>query len=560
MCPLSIPRITTGKAWNLILMLSAAMLMPPEPANAQSSAAGPQLARASSQGMKFVAVPGTTVMFAVWETRVADYAAFVKDASYAWSYKPHFNQGDDHPVVGVSLQDALSYCAWLTNRERLSGQITSSQSYRLPSNDEWDSAIGLVRARKSETTLDEKMQDERAFPWGLQWPPPPKSGNYAQREIPGYEDGFEYTSPAGSFPQTAEGIFDLGGNVWEWTWDRQVQALPVGTLRGGSWAYFRQECLTSAYKYEVPSKLQAPTIGFRCVFEDRQRTASLLAAQGAKQKEEAQQRKAEMDKNAVDPKEVAAMQKRLRDSASAPPPADPIPADLKPAEKDKPHTNSLGMELLPVASLPILAARHEVRVRDYETFAKATSLIWDRKPPYVSAVTQPASGVSWENAQAFCDWLTQKEREAKLIPPAAKYRLPTDAEWSRLTGMPPESGADPSARHLGNKLHFPWGNDAWPPTTGSVNIDSSKAPPYHDTHSYTAPVGSFSANAAGLHDLGGNVSEWCIDEWPGAPDERVIRGGSYLAFERDALLSSSRLHLPKTSALPHIGFRLVLEF
>ncbi len=552
-------RISSGLAGHGLAILAAAFFLTAA-TSADGQAPAEPSARANSQGMKFAAVPGTTVMFAIWETRVSDYAAFVKDASYAWSYKPHFNQGDDHPVVGVSLQDALSFCAWLTNRERLSGQITTNQSYRLPSNEEWDAAIALVRARKSETTLDEKMQDERIFPWGLQWPPPPKSGNYAQREIPGYEDGFEYTSPAGSFPPTKEGLFDLGGNVWEWTWDRQVQALPVGTLRGGSWAYFRQECLASAYKYEVPSKLQAPTIGFRCVFEDRQRTASLLAAQGAKQVEEAQQRKAEMEKNAIDPKEVAAMQKRLRESASASPPPAPDAAALKPAEKNSPHTNSLGMELSPVPGLPLLVGRHEVRVRDYEAFVKASGRSWDRKPPYITSASQPASGVSWEGAQDFCDWLTARERAAKLIPDTAKYRLPTDAEWSQLTGMPAESGADPSARHQGNKLHFPWGNDAWPPPAGSVNIDSTKAPPYHDTHSYTAPAGSFTANAAGLHDLGGNVSEWTADAWPGAADDRVIRGGSYLSFERDSLLSSARLHLPKTSAPLHIGFRCVIEF
>ena len=39
-----------------------------------------------------------------------------------------------------------------------------------------------------------------------------------------------------NLPPTAEGIYDLAGNVWEWVWDRKVQALPVGGLRGGSWA------------------------------------------------------------------------------------------------------------------------------------------------------------------------------------------------------------------------------------------------------------------------------------------------------------------------------------
>ncbi len=510
----------------------------------------------SSLGVKFVPVAGTMVMFAQYETRVSDYEAFVKDASYAWSYKPHFNQGPDHPAVGINLQDAIAFCNWLTNKGRAAGTLSSNQSYRLPSNEEWDAAIDLTRARKSDATLDEKVQDERTYPWGLRWPPPPNVANFAANEIPGYKDGFDYTAPVATYPPTAEGVYDLAGNVWEWVWDRKVQALPVGGLRGGSWAYFRAECLTSAYRYEVPAELRAPTIGFRCVFEDRLRTATMMAAVETKKLEATKQREVENAKNAVDPKELEAMRARLRQGTAG------VKTDIKltPAEKGKAFTNSLGMEFTPLSSTQILAGTHEVRLLDFATFVKATDGVWEKRPSFLTADSHAVVGVSWVQASDFCDWLTKKDRVAGLLPPTARYRLPTDEEWSTMTGMPKETGADPAARHLGNKTHFPWGNDAWPPPPASVNIDSEKAPPYQDSFSYTAPVGSYSANSAGLFDLGGNAAEWCADPWPGSPEERVIRGGSWLSGEKALLLSSARTHMLKNLARSDVGFRCVLDF
>lgn len=521
----------------------------------QPAAAG---THTSSLGVKFVPVPGTMVMFAEYETRISDYEAFVKDATYAWSYKPHFNQGPDHPVVGVNLQDAIAFCNWLTNRERVAGVINSNQSYRLPSNEEWDAAINLIRARKADAALDEKVQDERIYPWGLQWPPPPKVGNYAAHEIPGYEDGYDYTAPVGKFPATKEGIYDLAGNAWEWVWDRKVQALPVGGLRGGSWAYFRAECLTSAYRYEVPAELRAPTIGFRCVFEDRMRTAAMMADVETKKAESVKQREAEMTKNAVDPKELAAMREKLRQGNTGTGAA-PDLSKLLPAVAGKPFTNSLGMEFVPMTLSSTLACKHEVRLQDFTAYLKATDAIWDKKPSFLTAGNHAVVAVSWDQANEFCDWLTKRDRLAGLLSTTAKYRLPTDEEWSALTGMPKESGADPAARHLVNKTHFPWGNDAWPPVTGTVNMDSEKTATYRDPFSYTSPVGSFAANSLGIYDLGGNAAEWCSDAWPGSAEERVLRGGSWLSGDKESLLSSSRGHMPKSATRSDVGFRCMVD-
>ena len=75
---------------------------------------------------------------------------------------------------------------------------------------------------------------------------------------------------------------------------------------------------------------------------------------------------------------------------------------------------------------------------------------------------------------------------------------------------------------------------------------------------YTAPVGSFAANRFGLYDLGGNVWEWCEDEY-GNGRGRVLRGASWNRNEFRCLLSSFRCYDPPGSRVDDFGFRCVLS-
>lgn len=543
----------------------ALLLSLPVVVQAQSAGVSkpPASTHASSLGTRFVSVPGTTVLISIWETRLSEWTEFLRQNRHPWSYQPHFQQSPEHPVVGVNLQDAVAFCNWLTETERGSRKIDSSQSYRLPSPQEWDAAVGLARGRKKVgLTAEQTLLDERVFPWGEAWPPPPKTANLAEDEIPGYKDGFPYTAPVGSFPPSAEGLYDLSGNVWEWTQPMEIRAVPTGILRGGSWAYFRKECLTSSYEYSVPIDLRAPTTGFRVVFDDKRRTASLLAANEAERKKDIEARmKAMAESRTVDTEAVEALRKKMTGAG-----ADsglPDPSQLTPAKADgSTFLNALGMRFVPLAeNSGVLICATETSVANYEAWLQDTGNRWGTKPSFLLGGDHPAAGVSWENAVAFCAWLTERDRASKLIPAGASYRLPTDLEWSQAAGLTQEKGADPAERHLGDKTHYPWPTveGDWMPQSLTANLDANKIPGTSDTSSYTAPVTTGSPNQLGLHEMGGNVAEWCQDSWPGAAEERVIRGGSWLGFDKDALLTSFRLHALKNSSRADLGFRCVLD-
>jgi formylglycine-generating enzyme required for sulfatase activity len=192
-------------------------------------------------------------------------------------------------------------------------------------------------------------------------------------------------------------------------------------------------------------------------------------------------------------------------------------------------------------------------VQDYQAFVTATGRNWE-KPSFDQGPTHPAVNVSWEDAKAFCAWLTKKEQEAGKIGANQKYRLPTDAEWSVAVGLGAEPGNTPEERHGKIKDVYPWGNQ-WPPLQGAGNYDGSLKV---DKFKYTSPVGSFTANPVGLFDMGGNVWEWCEDSYRLGDDWRLLRGASWLDDYPFYLLSSYRSHFDPGNPSVIIGFRCVL--
>jgi serine/threonine protein kinase/formylglycine-generating enzyme required for sulfatase activity len=229
----------------------------------------------NSLGMRFV--PLKPVRISVWETRVQDYDAFGA-ATGRRRDVPDFAQGPTHPVVKVNWSDAMAFCKWLTEKERDENVLPDGQAYRLPTDLEWSAAVGLPNERGNTPEIrDGKIKNE--FPWGKQWPPPAGSGNYADKSsgqrshggvIPNYSDGFGQTAPAGSFKPNALGIYDLGGNVWEWCaegykGDATGTGRDWGVLRGGSWATSNRSEMQSSYRNVVDRNERDVIYGFRCV-------------------------------------------------------------------------------------------------------------------------------------------------------------------------------------------------------------------------------------------------------------------------------------------------------
>jgi len=231
-------------------------------------------------GMKFVPVPGTKVLMCIHETRYQDYAAYAVDSSGVDpNWKDQSVEGitptekkERHPVMRVSWEDAQYFCEWLSLKE--------GKTYRLPTDLEWSTAAGIGREKKWEkgTMPASVAAHHTTFPWGNAYPPPLGSGNYSdasrKAKMPGLDaklfldldDGYPTTAPVMSFQPNNLGIYDLGGNVWEWIedWD---EGREDRNIRGACFIDMGPKILNSAhYARFLPDK-RSHLFGFRCVLE-----------------------------------------------------------------------------------------------------------------------------------------------------------------------------------------------------------------------------------------------------------------------------------------------------
>jgi len=197
--------------------------------------------------------------------------------------------------------------------------------------------------------------------------------------------------------------------------------------------------------------------------------------------------------------------------------------------------------------------------------------IWDSGTRCVKSkfLNHPVTGVSWNDAKAFCKWLTEKLNWTDSLSTDYVARLPTDPEWTKMYRggkYLPEGSPNRNAASV-----YPWG-DEW--KEGYANVPESKNSVPHTTTVGIYPLG---ATPYGILDGCGNVLEWINTSWgsfdpeiPGFPQIydpgdgresenvegfRILRGGSWLFSEGGAKCAC---RLDPSSRFPDTGFRVFI--
>jgi formylglycine-generating enzyme len=193
-----------------------------------------------------------------------------REKRYSWR-TTGFPQGDDHPVVNITWNDAVAFCEWLGKRE--------VKRYRLPTEAEWEYAC-----RAGTTTHYSFGDDPEQLPANANTYD--TSGaevfpEWAKWAVRG-DDGFAFTAPVGHYKPNAFGLYDMHGNVWEWCSDRYgedyYKVAPVDdpkgpetggrrARRGGGWHVWPLYC-TSFYRNFNTPQSRYLNLGFRVVRED----------------------------------------------------------------------------------------------------------------------------------------------------------------------------------------------------------------------------------------------------------------------------------------------------
>lgn len=231
-------------------------------------------------------------------------------------------------------------------------------------------------------------------------------------------------------------------------------------------------------------------------------------------------------------------------------------------------TNSVGMRLvlIPPGQFVMGSPPGEEGRNDAETqytakltkpfymgAAEVTQRQWKalmgKNPSFFTDDTLPVDTVAWKEAVEFCRKLSDQEK-------GVQYRLPTEAEWEyacRAGTMTPF--------HTGATINTDQAN-----YDGGYTYGSGRKGEYRET---STAAGTFAPNAWGLHDMHGNVWEWCADwrgDYPSAEasdptgpregEKRVVRGGCWINFPAVCRSANRGSTVPESWNF-HFGFRVV---
>ena len=443
---------------------------------------------------------------------------------------PGFLPGDNDPVVAISWNDAVDYCRWLSEE--------TGEQYRLPSEAEWEYACLAGSRVNRDLKLD-----------SIAWYSENSSGRTH--------------AIAGKKPNDW-GLYDMLGNAWEWTSDiyhdnyinapsdakpwitggseAQRGYLKPGegrVLRGGSWGLSDSKHPVS-YDLSVTSR---PVFGA----DNSCNNSGFRIA-----------------RNIVNEVPV----NRASKTGSFIFKVDGISYEMAmiPSGRFIMGDNRGDRTLQPVHPVyfkrPFGIGKTEVTVQQFKSFVDASGYsteaeksgkCWDsdfrsqkvslkqsginwKNPGFSQTVNDPVTCVSWNDAMAFCEWLSDKSGRS--------IRLPSEAEWEYAC-------SDSTGSYFKSYPEIAWF--------------------YDNSELTTHPVAGKRPNSNGLYDVLGNVSEWMMDIWhpdyEGAPPDgssrlgdpvtaRSCRGGS---FERE----SSEMDLRgrdwynESESVVGLGFRIV---
>lgn len=500
----------------------------------------------------------------------------------SWSSE-EYAPSEFHPVLCVSWDDAVAYASWLTEKTGL--------AYRLPSEAEWEYA---ARA------WDEAILPETLCSYGNGYDENGKHEIRRRHELAWAEldcaDGAGFTNVVGMYLPNRFGVFDLLGNVSEWVEDCEhpdYDGAPTNGAawttdckggfkihRGGSYASMAAALTPHARAGGWRSNSMAIGTGFRLALDfaelPAERSPTVATQEFAQRSEAAQQRKRERhaqwlrEQGPIQPEMVVVAGGVFRMGSDGPESA----ANERPVHE------------VSVASFKL--SKYEVTVEEFRRFVEATGYPvddtcwnwdasgatqaekraggWDSKQMAPSG-RHPVMCVSWKDAHAYLDWLSNTTGK--------RYRLPTEAEWEYAARAGErERPADRASLCERGNLYDQYGFTV---IARDHNVEFATHAPCNDGAAYTAPVGSYRANALGVFDMLGNVAEYVADcehqNYTGAPADgsawsvdcsgpfsKVIRRGGAYGSEPKHVRVSARGHASpdNTSALGD-GFRIAQD-
>ena len=213
------------------------------------------------------------------------------------------------------------------------------------------------------------------------------------------------------------------------------------------------------------------------------------------------------------------------------------------AESEKDRDTDEGPQRQVEVRQPFAVGKFEVTFEEWDACFAAGGCTWRPEDRGWGRGRQPVMNVGWQDAQAYAAWLSKKTGK--------HYRLLSEAEWEYVA-------------RAGSTSRYPWGDE---PGANQANFDGSGS---RWSNKQTAPVGSFPANAFGVHDMIGNVWEWTDDcyqpNYEGASMDirprssavcgvRVVRGGLW-NYSADFARVAFRSRLEPALRNNNLGFRL----